>query len=244
MGAGSGRECFLGSIPGAASACRRESGALNRGHRYRWHHNHGLLRSRAYFWNWFQGATGENQYEYSGNLLRVAFSQKLRSWDWNIELAVPFLLGLPSNATNPAPQGALGLGSNYYTANQSTRNTAMIFPKQLYVRLHPFNESQTIQAGRFTFSDGAETAPRNAAAEFQKILDHSGLVWNCWTGALARLGVARANALAARNSHGADADAARVRAIAAYKDFLSLLKDADSDVPVYGQAKAEYAKLQ
>ena len=37
-----------------------------------------------------------------------------------------------------------------------------------------------------------------AAAEFQKILDHSGIVWNCWTGALARLGVARANALQAR----------------------------------------------
>ena len=48
----------------------------------------------------------------------------------------------------------------------------------------------------------------SAAAQFQKILDHSGLVWNCWTGALARLGVARANALQARNSQGADADAA------------------------------------
>jgi serine/threonine protein kinase/tetratricopeptide (TPR) repeat protein len=58
-----------------------------------------------------------------------------------------------------------------------------------------------------------------AAAEFQKILDHSGIVWNCWTGALARLGVARANALQARTSQGADADAARVRALAAYKIF-------------------------
>jgi serine/threonine protein kinase/tetratricopeptide (TPR) repeat protein len=48
-----------------------------------------------------------------------------------------------------------------------------------------------------------------AAAEFQKILDHSGIVWNCWTGALAHLGVARANALQARTSQGADADAAR-----------------------------------
>jgi eukaryotic-like serine/threonine-protein kinase len=37
-----------------------------------------------------------------------------------------------------------------------------------------------------------------AAAEFQKILDHSGIVWNCWTGALAHLGVARANALQSR----------------------------------------------
>jgi eukaryotic-like serine/threonine-protein kinase len=83
-----------------------------------------------------------------------------------------------------------------------------------------------------------------AAAEFQKILDHSGIVWNCWTGALAHLGVARANALQFRTSQGADADAARSRALAAYKDFLTLWKDADPDIPILKEAKAEYAKLQ
>jgi serine/threonine protein kinase/tetratricopeptide (TPR) repeat protein len=83
-----------------------------------------------------------------------------------------------------------------------------------------------------------------AAAEFQKILDHSGIVWNCWTGALAHLGVARANALQSRTSQGADADAARVRALAAYKDFFTLWKNADSDIPVLKEAKVEYAKLQ
>jgi len=82
-----------------------------------------------------------------------------------------------------------------------------------------------------------------AAAEFQKILDHSGIVWNCWTGALARLGVARANALQAKSSQGGDADAARVRAAAAYKDFLTLWKDADPDIPVLRKAQDEYAKL-
>ena len=83
-----------------------------------------------------------------------------------------------------------------------------------------------------------------AAAEFSRILDHSGIVWNCWTGALAHLGVARANALQSRTSQGADADAARVRALAAYKDFLTLWKDADPDIPILKEAKAEYAKLQ
>jgi eukaryotic-like serine/threonine-protein kinase len=83
-----------------------------------------------------------------------------------------------------------------------------------------------------------------AAAEFQKILAHSGIVWNCWTGALAHLGMARANALQARTSQGADADAARVRALASYKEFLILWKDADPDIPILKQAKAEYAKLQ
>jgi len=85
---------------------------------------------------------------------------------------------------------------------------------------------------------------KEAAAEFQKIIDHSGIVWNCWTGALAHLGVARANALQARTSQGADADLARSCALAAYKDFLTLWKDADPDTPVLKEAKAEYAKLQ
>ena len=118
---------------------------------------------------------------------------------------------------------------------------------------------------------------KEAAAEFHKILDHSGIVWNCWTGALAHLGVARANALEAgigkthvgtaapstnpgqvlgrpgeQNSPAAaggeispaDRAAARVRALAAYKDFLTLWKDADPDIPILKQAKAEYAKLQ
>ncbi len=82
-----------------------------------------------------------------------------------------------------------------------------------------------------------------AAAEFQRILDHSGMVWNCWTGALARLGVARANSLLADRSKGAEADAATVRAAAGYEDFLTLWKDADPNIPIYHRAKAEYANL-
>jgi serine/threonine protein kinase/tetratricopeptide (TPR) repeat protein len=72
-----------------------------------------------------------------------------------------------------------------------------------------------------------------AAAEFQKILDHGGIVWNCWTGALARLGLARAYNL--------EADTAKARG--AYQDFFTLWKDADPDIPILKQAEAEYAKL-
>ena len=83
-----------------------------------------------------------------------------------------------------------------------------------------------------------------AATEFQKIIDHSGIVGNCWTGALAYLGLARANVLQSRTSQGPDADAARVRAMAAYKVFLALWKDADSDIPILKETKVEYARLQ
>lgn len=83
-----------------------------------------------------------------------------------------------------------------------------------------------------------------AAAKFQKILDHTGIVWNCWTGSLARLGVARANTLEARTSQGAAADAARIQAPAAYKDFLTLGNTLSLTSPILKQAKAEDAMLQ
>ena len=85
---------------------------------------------------------------------------------------------------------------------------------------------------------------QDAAKEFQKIIDHSGIVWNCWTGALARLGVARANALLSKTRLGADADAARARALASYTDFLTLWKDADPDIPILKHAQREYAKVK
>jgi tetratricopeptide (TPR) repeat protein len=73
-----------------------------------------------------------------------------------------------------------------------------------------------------------------AATEFQKILDHRGLVSADPIGALAHLQLGRAHALAS------DGDKAR----ASYNDFLTLWKDADPDIPILKEAKAEYAKLQ
>ena len=73
-----------------------------------------------------------------------------------------------------------------------------------------------------------------AAAEFQKILDWPGVVISEPIGALAHLGLARAYAI--------QGDSAKARS--AYQDFLALWKDADSDIPILKQAKAEYAKLQ
>jgi len=73
-----------------------------------------------------------------------------------------------------------------------------------------------------------------AAAEFQKILDHPGVVFNSITGPLARLQLGRAYALAG--------DEAKARA--AYQDFFALWKDADPEIPILKQAKAEYSKLK
>jgi hypothetical protein len=125
----------------------------------------GSLRSRLYGWDWFEPTAGDNSYAYSGNLLRVGFSQSREKWDWNAEFAVPFLLGLPANPTGTGPQqGALGFGSNYLSANDGNQNTAMLFPKQLYIRFIGMAglKGQSLKVGRFEFNDGTEIAPKNA----------------------------------------------------------------------------------
>jgi hypothetical protein len=73
-----------------------------------------------------------------------------------------------------------------------------------------------------------------APAKFQKILDQRGVVVNAPIGALAHLGVARAYAL--------QGDTAKSHA--AYQGFFALRKDADPDIPILKEAKAEYAKLR
>ena len=80
----------------------------------------------------------------------------------------------------------------------------------------------------------AEHQGTTAAAEFQKIIDHPGLVLNDAIGALAHLQLGRAYAM--------QGDSAKAKT--AYQDFFTLWKDADPDIPILKEAKAEYAKLQ
>jgi DNA-binding winged helix-turn-helix (wHTH) protein len=79
---------------------------------------------------------------------------------------------------------------------------------------------------------GAKDGPA-AAAEFQKILQHRGQMFNAAEGALAHLGLARASLLIGDRAN------ARLR----YEEFLALWKDADADIPVLRRARAEYAGL-
>jgi tetratricopeptide (TPR) repeat protein/predicted Ser/Thr protein kinase len=74
----------------------------------------------------------------------------------------------------------------------------------------------------------------SAASEFRKIQDHDGLVWNCAAGAIAHVQLGRAYAI--------QGDTAKAKS--AYMDFFALWKDADPDIPILKEAKAEYAKLQ
>jgi tetratricopeptide (TPR) repeat protein len=98
------------------------------------------------------------------------------------------------------------------------------------------NEDFTFALYPIYFRGQAYLAAKNwagAAAEFQKILDHPGIVGNEPIGALAHLGIARAHSLSG--------DTAKAKS--AYDDFFALWKNADPDVPILTEARAEYAKL-
>jgi hypothetical protein len=123
----------------------------------------GSFRSRLEMWDWFDG-NANGGYAYSGNIFRLSFAQTLKKIDWQLELAAPFLLGLPDDAIAPAPQGQFGLGGNYYAANKNSRNAGMLFPKQGYIRFKNLfgDKDQNVRLGRFEWMDGSEAVPKDA----------------------------------------------------------------------------------
>ncbi len=121
----------------------------------------GSLRSRIEFSDWF-GDDPHGTYTYPGSIFRVALGQSKTRADWQIELAVPFVLALPDQAVAPPPAGALGLGANYFAANDNSTNAASLFVKQAFVRFKKLGgvDGQSVKIGRMEFIDGAEVAPK------------------------------------------------------------------------------------
>src|SRR6516225_2528846 len=90
----------------------------------------GNLRARVYDWHWFTPTSGNNDYQYPGNIFRISFCTTRHETDLDAEFAVPFMFWLPTDATGTGPQqGALGFGANYFSANNGERNVALIFPR-------------------------------------------------------------------------------------------------------------------
>ncbi len=119
----------------------------------------GSFRTRQEGWGWFTPDSGDPNYTFSGNIFRLSLSQAKENWSWQTEFALPFLLGLPNTAQGPGAQGALGLGSNYFTANGRRQNSAMFFPKQAFLSFK--NKNLVTRVGRFEFNDGSEMTPKN-----------------------------------------------------------------------------------
>ena len=116
-------------------------------------------RTRMDAWQWFAAPPTSNSYAYVQTLQRIGMTQRLRHWDWELELSQPAILDLPDKAVSPvSAQGQLGLGGTYYAANNNSYPAAA-FLKQGFARLD--GENANLRIGRFEFFDGAETKPKN-----------------------------------------------------------------------------------
>jgi eukaryotic-like serine/threonine-protein kinase len=134
------------------------------------------------------------------------------SWLPTIKAAIEMKEGNPTRAITVLEEAA-----PYELASQTPLVVGGLYPIYLHGQAYLLSHDGTA-----------------AAAEFQKLLDHRGIVLNYPLGALAHLQLGRAYAMSGDTA----------KAEAAYKDFLNLWKDADPDIPLLRQAKAEYAKLQ
>lgn len=129
----------------------------------------GSIRFRVEAWNWFAGAA-ENTYVYPQYILRLALSQKFKTFDWQLEGAQPTLLGLPDNAVAPDAQGQFGFGASYFVANNRRPNVGNAFLKQAFVRFSRLGgrEGFSFRLGRFEFIDGTEVTPKDASLAWLK----------------------------------------------------------------------------
>jgi hypothetical protein len=119
----------------------------------------GNLRLRFENWDFFQAKSGDSRYGYGASLLRVSLGRQFQSQDWLFELAQPSLIGLPSHAIAPPPQGQLGFGGTYFAANPD--RPVGILLKQAFVRFKGIggDQSSNVRIGRFEFGDGLEMTP-------------------------------------------------------------------------------------
>jgi Alginate export len=121
------------------------------------------IRSRTYSWNFF-GDTPAGDYTYQGTQVRFGLTQTKKSYDWQLEFEVPFMVNLPTTAVALPPLGQLGLGGSYFAANSNSTNPASLFLKQGFVRFKGLGgiAGQSLKIGRMEFNDGLEVTPKNA----------------------------------------------------------------------------------
>jgi hypothetical protein len=123
----------------------------------------GSWRVRMEAYDWFEAPPLNNDYAFAHSILRVNLGLQRRSWESNLEVAQPSLLGAPNDAVAPGAQGPLGLGGNYFVANGASRNAAFVFPSKLYLRFKGFGgeKDNRLTIGRFEFIEGMEPGTKD-----------------------------------------------------------------------------------
>lgn len=121
-----------------------------------------VLRERTNVTAWFAATPASETYAFQDSLLRLSLAQRVRQWDYQLELGQSTEISLPIDAVSTvAAQGQLGLGGTYYAANGNNSNPVAASFRQGFLRYRFNEEKDSLRIGRFEFFDGMETAPQN-----------------------------------------------------------------------------------
>jgi hypothetical protein len=140
----------------------------------------GSIRARWQVWNWFgpgavvgndnrvpivvnllKNGNDDNRYHFQVLVTRVGIGYQLEGVKTFVELMSPALLHLPDDALAPPPQGALGLGANYFQPHGNSYD-ASVYLKQGFVEFSDrIVKGLDLKGGRFEFFDGAEMTPED-----------------------------------------------------------------------------------
>ncbi len=119
-----------------------------------------LIRERTNATQWFAATPHDEVYGHQDSLLRLGIQQRIKRFDYQLELGQSSEWFLPTDAVSPvAAQAQLGLGGNYYAANGSNPDPAAGSLRQGFLRYHFARDANTLRVGRFEFFDGLETTP-------------------------------------------------------------------------------------
>jgi hypothetical protein len=120
-----------------------------------------LERSRTDAVSFFNDAPYTTTYPYVEQLLRVSLAQKIRHFDYQIEVSENNVFDVPTTSVDPvSARGQLFLGGTYYAANANTLPVAASF-RQGFLRYRGKGPDTSLRIGRFEFFEGQETAPKN-----------------------------------------------------------------------------------
>ncbi|BCM89206.1 hypothetical protein IAD21_01050 [Abditibacteriota bacterium] len=127
----------------------------------------GYLRSRYENLNYFNAPGFNDSYGFTGSQLRLAAVRSTPKLDIQFDLQGTLLTGIPNDAVAPAPQGALGVGGNYYAANGGQDGS--VYVRQAFVRSKGlFGTGSSARVGRFEYNDGLEIASKNPTLTWLK----------------------------------------------------------------------------
>ena len=128
----------------------------------------GSLRTRGEFWDWFEGTSGDSSYAYAATVAKLGLKWQQDLFDLHLEAQNTALMGLPDDASAPAPQGSFGLGPVYLSHNRR-QNDASVFLKQAHLTLKQLGiPGLRLRGGRHSIAGGAEVMSKDPTIDWIK----------------------------------------------------------------------------